>query len=208
MCGALNFPKSAQNPGRRATKEGRSRMAGLAGAKWANGACWRIRPLWGLHALFTPHGPLSTNYFKISTPGVNQARFIYKGEVTLPGLHHSRPGGQLVRFPQPAARIKSPLYCAPRVLQAAVLFACDMHMNTRALTHARTHPDTRTCTRTRAHTQARARAHQHEHAGARASARAHGRYRRVPRTRRRRRRRRRRPPTCPPCTPACNPRPQ
>ena len=105
-----NFPKSAQNPGRRATKEGRSRMAGLARAKWANGACWRIRSLWGLHVHFTPRGPPSANHVKISTPAANQEGFIYKGVVTLPGLHHSRPGGQLVHFPQPAARIKSPLY--------------------------------------------------------------------------------------------------
>ena len=105
-----NFPKYAQNPGRGTTKEGRSRMAGLARAKWANGACWRIRPPWGLHVRFTPRGLLGANHVKITNAGVNQARFIYKGEVTLPGLHHSRPGGQLVRFPQPAARIKSPLY--------------------------------------------------------------------------------------------------
>ena len=61
-----NFPKSAQNPGRGTTKEGRSRMAGLARAKWANGACWRIRPLWGLHVHFTPRGLPSANHVKIS----------------------------------------------------------------------------------------------------------------------------------------------
>ena len=104
-----NFPKYAQNPGRGTTKEGRSRMAGLARAKWANGACWRIRPLWRLHVQFTPCGSPSTNHVKTTNAGANQVGFIYKGAVALPGLHHSRPGGQLVRFPQPAARIKSPL---------------------------------------------------------------------------------------------------
>ena len=105
-----NFPKSAQNPGRGTSKEGRSRMAGLAGAKWANGACWRIRPLWRLHVQFTPRGSLSTNHVKTTNAGANKVGFIYKGAVALPELHHSRPGGQLVRFPQPAACIKSPLY--------------------------------------------------------------------------------------------------
>ena len=50
-------------------------MAGLARVKWANGACWRIRPLLRLHVKFTPGGALGANHVKITNAGVNQARF-------------------------------------------------------------------------------------------------------------------------------------
>ena len=45
--GAMGL-KSAQTPGRGASKGGQSRIVGLTREKWANGACWRTRPPLGL----------------------------------------------------------------------------------------------------------------------------------------------------------------